>query len=459
MNNVPRLLVRNAEIVNEGRKFRGYLTVDADGLFGEVRSGEPSGELIAATTEIVDAGGRLLLPGVIDTHVHFRDPGLTHKGDMASESLAALAGGVTSFIDMPNTRPATVAIADWEAKMDRAAEVSAINYGFYIGATADNLDMLARADYSRVAAIKLFLGSSTGNMLLDSPDSLRSLFGTVPALIAAHAESEPLITAGKERALTRFGSGKVPIPMHSVIRSRRACVEASRRACSMAIETGARLHLLHISTADELLLLASGPVAGKRITAETCPNYLLFTALDYPRLGSRCKCNPAVKLPADRDALRSAVSADLIDTIATDHAPHLPVEKEGDALSAASGMPMIQFSLASMLDLAEAGCFSIEKVVEKMSHNPATLYRIDRRGFLRPGYHADFTLVARRPQAVTKAGILSRCGWSPLEGRTLSYTPDAVYLNGALAYTSANGFVSNAPRGLSPHAQPLRFNP
>lgn len=447
----PRLLVHNAMIVNEGRKFHGYLTVDSDGFFDDVSVGDPSSELMAAVREVVDAEGRLLLPGVIDTHVHFRDPGLTHKGDIASESLAALAGGVTSFIDMPNTRPATVTIADWERKMARAAEVSAINYGFYIGATADNIDMLAGADYSRVAAVKLFLGSSTGNMLLDNPDSLKRLFGTVPALIAVHAESEPLITAGRERAIKRFGEGRVPIPMHSVIRSRRACVEASMRVCAIANEAGARLHLLHISTADELSLLAPGAVDDKRITAETCPNYLLFTALDYPSLGSRCKCNPAVKLPADRDALRRAVSADLIDTIATDHAPHLLAEKEGDALAAASGMPMIQFSLPSMLDLADMGCFSMEKVVEKMSHNPAVLYRVDRRGFLRPRYHADFVLVANRPQTVTTSGILSRCGWSPLEGRALGYTPDAVYLNGALAYTSVSGVMA-------PHPQPLSFN-
>lgn len=449
--NAPRLLVHNAVVVNEGRKFHGYLTVDADGFFEEVAAGEPSGELIAAAVETVDAGGRLLLPGVIDTHVHFRDPGMTQKGDITSESRAALAGGVTSFIDMPNTRPATVTIADWEGKMARAAEVSAINYGFYIGATTDNIDTLVRVDYSRVAAVKLFLGSSTGNMLLNDPQSLERLFKTVPALIAVHAEEESLIAAGREYAIKRFGDGGVPIPMHSVIRSRRACVEASRRVCAMAAAAGARLHLLHLSTADELSLLAPGPVADKTITAETCPNYLLFTALDYPKLGSRCKCNPSVKLPADRDALRRAVASDLIDTIATDHAPHLPADKEGDALSAASGMPMIQFSLAAMLDLADAGWFSIEKVVEKMSHNPATLYRIDRRGFLRPRYHADFTLVARRPQTVAKTGILSRCGWSPLEGRTLGYTPDAVYLNGALAYTSADGFHST-------RALPLSFN-
>lgn len=444
----PTLLVRNAEIVNEGTRFHGYLTVNADGLIGELAAGEPTADLLDAATEVVNAEGELLLPGVIDTHVHFRDPGLTAKGDMATESRAALAGGVTSFIDMPNTRPATVSIADWEAKMARADEVSAINYAFYIGATADNLDTLAKADYSRVAAVKLFLGSSTGNMLLDEPAALKKLFESVPALIAAHAESEPLIAAGRAEAIARFGQGGVPIPMHSVIRSRRACVEASRRAVAIAREARARLHLLHISTADELALLTPGPVTDKSITAETCPNYLLFTALDYPRMGSRCKCNPAVKLPADRDALRRAVASDLIDTIATDHAPHLAADKEGDALTAASGMPMIQFSLPAMLDLADEGWWSVEKVVEKMAHNPATLYRIDRRGYLRPGYHADFTIVSRKPQTVTPDSILSRCGWSPLEGRTLGHTPTAVYINGRLAYPTA----AHTP-------QPLRFNP
>lgn len=444
----PALIVRDAEIVNEGARYRGYITVTADGLIGETGRGEPATDLLDTATEVVDARGQLLLPGVIDTHVHFRDPGLTAKGDIATESRAALAGGVTSFIDMPNTRPATVTIADWEAKMARAAEVSAINYAFYIGATADNIDTLAKADYSRVAAVKLFLGSSTGNMLLDEPEALRKLFSSVPALIAAHAESEPLIAAGRAEAIARFGEGRVPLPMHSVIRSRRACVEASRRAVGIARLTGARLHLLHISTADELSLLTPGPVADKTITAETCPNYLLLTSLDYPRLGARCKCNPAVKLPADRDALRRAVAADLIDTIATDHAPHLAADKEGDALTAASGLPMIQFSLPAMLDLADEGWWSIEKVVEKMAHNPATLYRIDRRGFLRPGYHADFVLVNREPLTVTPADILSRCGWSPLEGRTLRHTPTAVYIGGHLAYPTA----THTP-------QPLRFNP
>lgn len=442
------LIVRDAEIVNEGKRFRGYLSVGSDGLIAETGPGEPSADLLRAAAETIDARGQLLLPGVIDTHVHFRDPGLTAKGDMATESRTALAGGVTSFIDMPNTRPATVSIPAWEAKMERAAEVSAINYAFYIGATADNIDTLAKADYSRVAAVKLFLGSSTGNMLLDEPEALKKLFGSVPALIAAHAESEPLITAGRAEAIARFGEGRVPIPMHSVIRSRRACAEASRRAAAIARETGARLHLLHISTADELALLSPGPVADKTVTAETCPNYLLFTALDYPRMGSRCKCNPAVKLPADRDALRRAVAADLIDTIATDHAPHLPADKEGDALTAASGMPMIQFSLPAMLDLADEGWWSVEKVVEKMAHNPATLYRIDRRGFLRPGYHADFTLVSRQPLEVTAETILNRCGWSPLEGRTLGHTPTAVYIGGRLAYPTA----THTP-------QPIRFNP
>lgn len=452
MTTSPRLLVRDADIVNEGRRFRGYLTVDSDGFFGEIGRGEPSAELAAASAEVVDAGGRLLLPGIIDTHVHFRDPGLTHKGDMATESRAALAGGVTSFIDMPNTRPATVTVADWEWKMARAAEVSAANYAFYIGATADNIDALAGVDYSRVAAVKLFLGSSTGNMLLDDPAALRRLFGNVPALIAVHAESEPLIAAGKRWAAERFASGEVPVAMHSVIRPRRACLEASRRAVGIARETGARLHLLHVSTAEELSLLSGGPVNGKNITAETCPNYLLFTALDYPELGARCKCNPSVKLPCDRDALRRAVAADLIDTIATDHAPHLLAEKSGDALTAASGMPMVQFSLAAMLDLAADGWFGVEKVAEKMAHNPAELYRIDRRGFLRPGYHADFVIVGAEPQTVTPSSIISRCGWSPLEGRELGHTPLSVYLNGSLAYTRAGGFREAVP-------QPLRFNP
>ncbi len=451
MTHAPTLLVTDADIVNEGRRYRGYLTVDHHGCFGVVSPGRPPEELVAAAINTVDARGAMLIPGVIDTHVHFRDPGLTHKGDMVTESLAALAGGVTSIIDMPNTSPATVSVEAWQAKMDRAARACAANYAFYLGATADNLGSLAEADYSRVAAVKLFLGSSTGNMLLNDPAALRRLFETVPALVAVHAESEELIARGRREAAERFGEA-VPLPIHSVIRSRRACYEASSRVIELARATGHRLHLLHVSTADELTLLSAGPAASKLVTAETCPNYLLFTALDYPRLGSRVKCNPAVKLPADREALREAVATDLIDTIATDHAPHLAAEKRGDALTAASGVPMIQYSLPSMLDLAAKGCFSVEKVVEKMCHNPADVFRIDRRGYLRPGYHADFTIVARRPMTVDEQSILSRCRWSPLEGTTLGHTPVAVYLNGHLAYTDKTG---PAPS----HPQPLEFNP
>ncbi len=447
-----KILIHNAEIVNEGRCFRGFVSILSDGNFGEVAEGTPSQELIKRASEVVDAAGKYLLPGVIDTHVHFRDPGLTQKGDMETESLAALAGGVTSVIDMPNTKPATATIADWEAKMDRASKVCAVNYGFYLGATADNLKALKNADYSRVAGIKLFLGSSTGNMLLDDPESLKTLFSTAPTIVAVHAESETLITAGREEAMKRFEGQTVPIPMHAVIRSRRACVEATRKAVTLAKKADARLHVLHISTADELQFFTAGAASDKKITAETCPNYLLFSAIDYPKLGSRVKCNPAIKLPHDRDMLRQAVAQGVIDTIATDHAPHLLADKEGDALTATSGMPMIQFSLPAMLDLAAEGCFPIETVVEKMAHNPATIYRIDRRGFIRPGYHADCVLVEKTPfqvNANSGAGkILSRCGWSPIEGRTLNHLPVAVYINGNLAYTPISGMTGASATAL-----------
>ncbi len=413
-------LIYNVELVNEGSRHLGYLTIDAAGMIAEIGHGDPPAELLASATNSYDGEGALLIPGLIDTHVHFREPGLTHKGSIESESLKALRGGVTSFIDMPNCRPATVDLDSWRWKMDRTAATSHINYAFYLGATADNIDLLARADYSQVAAVKLFLGSSTGNMLLDDDRLLRRLLTEVPALIAVHAESEELIRQGREWATARFGE-HVPLPMHSVIRSRRACIEGTRRIVDLGRRYDARIHVCHVSTAQELALFTPGPAAGKRITAETSANYLTYTCLDYPRLGATIKCNPAIKLPSDRDALRRAVSIGLIDTFGTDHAPHTPADKEGDALTAASGIASIDRSLTMLLNLALEGHFTIEQLVEKACHNPATIYRIARRGFLRRGYHADLTLIPSSNDS----------------------TPLAVWLNGQLALD--HDTINNAP--------------
>ena len=446
MNDIT--LIHNACIVNEGTSFLGYVAIRGE-FIDKVAAGEPDAELIGAASTVIDAAGRLLLPGVIDTHVHFRDPGLTHKADMATESRAAVAGGVTSFIDMPNTRPATTTMAEVEAKLARAAEVSVANYGFFIGATADNLDELRTADYSRCAGVKLFMGSSTGNMLVDNSEAIDRLFAEVPALVAVHAEDETLLRQRREAIVERYGE-QLSLDFHPVIRNHDVCFEASRRIVEIARRHNHRLHLLHISTAQELTLLQSGEPSTKLITAETCPQYLAFSDEQYPMLGTRIKCNPAIKRPADRDALRQAVTDGVIDTIATDHAPHLPEEKQGTALTAASGMPMIQFSLTLMLQMADEGIFDIYTIVREMCHNPATIYGIDRRGFIREGYYADLVLVNNdcEPYTITDQWVISRCGWTPLAGLTVGNKVDMTFVNGHPAYRHGVTFSTSAARAL-----------
>jgi len=460
---MSRTLLYNARIVNEGRSFNGYVITDGP-LIAEVaptvslpREGKGSiGDLAAHADRAIDCRGQMLLPGVIDTHVHFRDPGMTEKGDIATESLAAIAGGVTSFIDMPNTKPATVSRRHLEEKMARAAEVSSANYGFFIGATNDNIDEILSADYTHVAGVKLFLGSSTGNMLVDDGGTLARLFSEAPALIAVHAEDETIILAARERLLIENG-GSIPVELHPDVRPRRACTEATRRAIGLARTSGAKLHICHISTADELLMIKEAKAEGLDVTAETCPQYLLFDRNDFGRLGTRIKCNPAVKEPGDRIALlRELLPGGTIDTIATDHAPHLPQQKEGDALTAASGMPMLQFSLRAMLEIAEtepeADGLTPERIVELMCHKPACLFGIDRRGFIRPGYYADLVLAERRehPRKVSDADVESRCGWTPLAGMALSTDIAMTMVNGEIAFE--NGHHRPAP------AMPLGFN-
>lgn len=445
-----KTIIYNALIVNEGRRSHGYVVIDGKFI-------EKMGEGTPATAEMhrcgkqIDAQQMLLLPGAIDDQVHFRDPGLTHKGDIATESRAAIAGGVTSYMDMPNTVPQTVTIDAWQAKMEHAAQVSAANYSFYMGATNSNIDEIAKADFTTSCGVKVFLGSSTGNMLVDNRETLRRIFSEIPALIAIHSEDEAIIARNKSYYRSRFGED-LPLCFHPLIRSAEACYASTARAMELATQCGTRLHVLHLSTARELQLLSDAPLAEKRITAEVCVHHLWFNDNDYSRYGNRIKCNPAIKTYGDRAALRQAVNTGLLDVVATDHAPHTLAEKQGSCLRAASGAPLVQFSLVAMLEMAAQGIFTIEKVVEKMCHAPAELYHIDRRGFLRPGYYADLVLVS--PDAhnlVTDAQVVSRCGWTPFAGITFSHRVAATYVNGALAYDHGT-FSDNL------HGEKLRFN-
>lgn len=430
---MTKLLVHNGTIVNDGRRFRGYVAAEGE-FITAVGEGDAPAALLAGATDIIDADGGLILPGVIDDQVHFRDPGLTHKGDIATESRAAAAGGVTSFMDMPNTKPPTVTMEAVEAKLERAAAVSQTNYAFFIGATNDNLDQLLRADYTRVPGVKLFLGSSTGNMLVDREATLDRIFSEVPALIAIHSEDEATISANMARVRAERGDD-LPVELHPQVRSREACVISTRRAIERARRFSTRLHVLHVSTADEVAMFEPDRPEDKRITSEVCVHHLWFSDDDYSRLGTRIKMNPAIKTDADREALRRGLVEGRIDIVATDHAPHLTEEKAGkgtDRLSAASGAPMVQWSLAVMLELADRGCWDYELVVEKMCHAPARLYGVDRRGYLRPGYYADIAVVATgTPYTVTDADAIGRCGWTPLDGTVLHHRVTACRVNGA----------------------------
>ncbi len=432
-------------VVTGSGSFPGYVGVEGERIV-TVGEGVPSEEILNHFSEREDLQGKWIMPGVIDDQVHFRDPGLTHKADIETESRAALAGGVTSFMDMPNTNPQTVTVDAWEAKMRRAEEASYANYAFFIGATKDNLEELEKADYSRIPGVKVFLGASTGNMLVDDEEALDQIF-SLGRLVAIHSEDEETIRRNAAAACERFGDD-VPVTEHPNIRSREACAKSTRRAIERAERLGTRLHVLHLSTADEAAMLQPGDVEEKKITGEVCVHHLWFTDADYERLGSRIKWNPAVKTAADREALRAAANDGRIDVVATDHAPHLLSEKAGGALKAASGGPFVQFSLPVMLELAREGVFTKEKVVELMCENPARLFGVKDRGFLRPGAYADLVIVdPEKPFTVTKETILSKCGWSPIEGETLSHSVVKTILNGAEAYSEGQ-FAPRSARAL-----------
>ena len=429
-----KTLIHNATIVNEGRIFVGSLTIDGDRI-ANVAEGEIQNRAHDTFDSTIDADGMLLLPGVIDTHVHFRDGGLADNpaGNFATESRAARAGGVTSVVDMPNTNPQTVSLEALEAKEARAAKVSAVNYGFMLGATADNLDWLLSVDPTRYAAIKLFLGSSTGNMLLSDPALLDRLFAEAHKLIVAHCEEEAIIQANlKNFKFEHQGKPTETAALHPQIRNNEACFLSTYHAIERARKYGTRLHIAHLSTATELSLLSNFDLDKKSITAEVTPNHLFFDSRDYAELGNLIKCNPAIKSPDDRLALWAALEDGLIDTVATDHAPHPLASKQRPYFDAPSGIPSIQHSLLMMLEVAVAGERELlPLVVQKMCHNPAVLFGIEERGFLRPGYKADLVMVRTgAEQRVTRESLLYGCGWSPLEGQTFHNRIERVWVNG-----------------------------
>ncbi|WP_455673362.1 dihydroorotase [Phocaeicola sp.] len=444
---MKRTWIKNARIVNEGKTFHGSVVIE-DEVIAQVLADDASPTI--PCEEVIDANGYYLMPGVIDDHVHFRDPGLTQKADMHTESTAAVAGGVTSYMDMPNTTPQTTSLEALEAKFADAATKSVINYSFYFGATNNNADILSQLDKSRVCGVKLFMGASTGNMLVDRMEVLRKVFANAGMLIATHCEEQSIISANTAAFKEKYGEDP-DIKHHPQIRSAEACIHSSSLAIKLAKETGARLHILHISTADELDLFEDKPLDEKKITSEACISHLYFCDKDYETLGARIKCNPAIKTAADRDALRKALSTNRIDVIGTDHAPHLLKEKQGGALKAVSGMPMIQFSLIAIMELVHQGVLTIEQLVQKMCHAPAQLYNIERRGFVRPGYQADLVLVNPDNEwTITADCILSKCGWSPMEGQTFHAQVEKTFVNGHLVYN--NNKVDEAHRG-----QELRF--
>lgn len=445
---MKRTWIKNANIVNEGKSFVGSVVICGE-VIDEIIEGneEPS----APCEETIDAQGYYLLPGIIDDHVHFRDPGLTHKADMHSESKAAAAGGVTSYMDMPNTVPQTTTIEALNDKFADAATKSIVNYSFYFGATNDNVSLLPHLDKQRICGIKLFMGSSTGNMLVDQLDTLKYIFTHAHMLIAAHCEDQEIIQANIDVYKNPY-EDDLPIHYHPLIRDKQACYKSSQLAIELAKETNARLHIMHISTDKELELLEDKPIAEKRITAEACVSHLFFCDKDYERLGTRMKCNPAIKTQTDRDALRKGLTSNLIDVIGTDHAPHLLEEKQGGALKAVSGMPTLQFSLVSVMELVHDGWISIEQLVQKMCHAPAELYQIEKRGYIRPGYQADLVLL--NPECswqVTNECIWSKCKWSPMEGQTFRSKVEKTFVNGTLVYN--DGVVNDQYRG-----QALKFD-
>ena len=441
---MPSILITNARVVTDGREFDADVRIEGEriALIGDSLAAKP-GE------QVVDAKGAWLMPGMIDAQVHFRDPGLTHKGDIATESTASVAGGTTSFLDMPNTRPPALDHATLEAKYTSAAGRARANYGFYFGASNDNLEAIRTLDPRTSPGVKVFMGASTGNMLVDDPEVLDGIFRDSPVTIITHCEDTPMIDANLAGYVAQYGDD-IPVRFHPDIRSREACLKSSRLAVELARRHDARLHVLHISTADELDLFERGPLiradgTRKRITAETCVHFLHFARDDYERLGNLIKCNPAIKDASDRDALIRAVAGDVIDVLATDHAPHTWEEKQQNYLKAPSGLPLTQFALQCALERVLDGHFSRAQVVQKTAHAPAQLFDIVDRGFVREGQYADLVLVEDAPYTVRREAVLSKCGWTPFEGTTFRSRIASTWVNGRQVWDGAQ--VLGAPDG------------
>ena len=453
---MSNFIIKNGNIVNEGRHFVGSLVV-TDGIIEKITANNC--ELDAGKYkdyETIDAKGCYVIPGIIDTHVHFREPGLTHKADIASESRAAAYGGITSYFDMPNTNPQTTSLEALREKQELAREKSLVNWSFFPGATNDNIDFLESIDTNEIPGIKLFMGSSTGNMLVDKYASLIKIFQSAAKnglVIMAHCEDTEIINANMKKTKEQMGDDP-DVMFHPIIRSEDACMESSCLAASLARQTGARLHIAHISTEAELNAIFSPTESDDlpQITAEATVAHLMFDNNDYRTLGARIKCNPAIKKPSDKEALRKGLMNGQISTIGTDHAPHCIEEKQGGAAKAMSGMPMIQFSLPTMLSLVDEGILTIEKLVTLMAHNPARLFGIIGRGFIREGYKADITILKpQSPWIVTKECIKSKCGWSPMEGRTFNWQVRDTICNGN--FVLRNGILSENIKG-----EQIQFN-
>lgn len=434
---IPSTIVRNVRLFSEGTLHRGAVVFQGDTITCVLREGADDIDAVASSVDcVIDGNNCMLLPGAIDAHVHFREPGMTQKADIASESRAAAAGGVTTVFDMPNVKPTTTTLEALEEKHKLFAEKCVVNYGIFWGITTSNVnetleyfENTANGKYPDIVGYKVFLGSSTGGMLMNDAELLRKLFSSTKRIIAVHSESEDIIRANREK----YNAEDLPIEYHPIIRSEEACVETTKMAIGLADETGANLHICHITTAAELALLGKSD----NITAEACVAHLWFTDADYKTLGTKIKCNPAIKTIADREALRKGLSNGLINTVATDHAPHLPSDKVGGSLKAASGMPSIQFSLLAMLELAKQGVVSIGKVVELMCENPARRFGIADRGSISANKKADLVLISdAETTTVNKDTILSKCGWSPFEGTTFSHRVKATWVNGVLKYNA-----------------------
>ncbi len=428
------ILIKNAKIVNEGRIFEGDVLIEGEFIKEIAQSISHK----SSNCKVIDAEGNFLIPGAIDDQVHFREPGLTHKGTIASESRAAVAGGITSFIEQPNTVPNAITQELLEQKYVIASQSSYANYSFMMGGTNDNLEEILKTNPRNVAGIKLFLGSSTGNMLVDNEEALEKIFSSTKMLIAVHCEDEGTIKANLEKYKAEFGDD-IPVTVHHLIRSEEACYISSSKAIALAKKTGARLHVFHLSTAKEMELFSNKiPLAEKQITAEVCIHHLWFTNDDYATKGNFIKWNPAVKTAADRDALWIALLNDTIDVIATDHAPHTLEEKSQQYSSAPSGGPLVQHAVVALFEAYHQGKISVEKIVEKMCHNPAIIFKIEKRGFIKEGFYADLAIVnPSKPWSVNKANILYQCGWSPFEGTNFKSRISHTFVNGQLVYENA----------------------